>query len=45
MLDTIQLLALAAVLIGVGLTAPLGVALIVDGGLVLLAALAVEHWG
>lgn len=43
-LDIIQLVALLAVLVGVALTAPVGVALIVDGGLVLGAALIVERW-
>jgi hypothetical protein len=44
-LDIIQLLALVAVLTGVALTVPIGLALIIDGGLVLGAAVVAERWG
>lgn len=44
-LDVIQLAALLAILVGVAMVAPLGAALIVDGALVLGAALIVERMG
>jgi len=42
-LDLIQTAALLAILAGVAFLAPLGLVLVIDGALVLVAALAVER--